>query len=271
MQKAKREDFKAEEDVRAQKAKYEESSEDVYRRMMDIKESEAESVSDLRGLLDAELAYYDSCRDILLKLKRDWPASEEQERPQYNRSRSNTQRSYTDRFDDDDRGLTTSKYNSRTGDSRTGTPRRDLSPAMELPHRPNFNRSNTDTSYASRGGADDGGALRRVPTEPTAMLAGRSQLRSAAIRNADLFDDPSDESAYGNGSSSPDRYMGERSDSPATTLSSRSTSWAANTGGQQSAGGRKAPPPPPPSRKKPAPPPPPMKRSALSTSDVPYA
>lgn len=36
MQKAKKEDFKVEEELRSQKAKYEESSEDVYRRMQDV-------------------------------------------------------------------------------------------------------------------------------------------------------------------------------------------------------------------------------------------
>lgn len=75
MQKAKREDFRIEEELRAQKAKYEESSEDVYRRMEDIKEAELESVTDLSQFLEAELAYYDSCRDILMQLKRNWPAS----------------------------------------------------------------------------------------------------------------------------------------------------------------------------------------------------
>ena len=36
MQKAKKEDFKTEEELRSQKAKYEETSEDVYRRMQDV-------------------------------------------------------------------------------------------------------------------------------------------------------------------------------------------------------------------------------------------
>lgn len=74
MQKAKKEDFRVEEELRSQKAKYEESSEDVYRRMQDIQEAEADSVRDLGEFLDAELEYYDHCRDELLKLKRDWPA-----------------------------------------------------------------------------------------------------------------------------------------------------------------------------------------------------
>jgi hypothetical protein len=74
MQKAKKEDFRVEEELRSQKAKYEESSEDVVRRMQDIKEAETDSVADLGAFLDAELEYYDRCRDELLRLKRDWPA-----------------------------------------------------------------------------------------------------------------------------------------------------------------------------------------------------
>lgn len=75
MQKAKKEDFRVEEELRAQKAKYEESSEDVYRRMEDIKEAEVESVVDLTQFLDAELAYHDSCRNILYELRKNWPAT----------------------------------------------------------------------------------------------------------------------------------------------------------------------------------------------------
>ena len=41
MQKAKKEDFKVEEELRSQKAKYEETSEDVYRRMQDVSLPEA--------------------------------------------------------------------------------------------------------------------------------------------------------------------------------------------------------------------------------------
>lgn len=74
MQKAKKEDFRVEEELRSQKVKYEESSEDVLRRMQDIKEAEADSVADLSAFLDSELEYYDRCRDELLRLKRDWPA-----------------------------------------------------------------------------------------------------------------------------------------------------------------------------------------------------
>lgn len=91
MHKAKNEDFRMEEELRSQKAKYEEMSEDVYRRMQDvsiftkaliviiahysqIKEAEVDSVADLGAFLDAELSYYDRCREVLMQLKRDWPA-----------------------------------------------------------------------------------------------------------------------------------------------------------------------------------------------------
>lgn len=73
MLKSKKEDFRAEEELRSQKAKYEESSEEVYRRMLDIKEAEQDSVGDLTGMLEAECQYYERCREVLVQLKRDWP------------------------------------------------------------------------------------------------------------------------------------------------------------------------------------------------------
>lgn len=74
LQKSKRDDFRAEEELRSQKAKYEESSEDVFRRMQDIKEAEDESVDDLTQLLDTELEYFEKCAEELRKLKSQWPA-----------------------------------------------------------------------------------------------------------------------------------------------------------------------------------------------------
>lgn len=74
MQKQKREDFRVEEELRAMRIKYEESNEDVHRRMGDIQDSEAESMADLGAFLDAELEYHDRCRDILMNVRRTWPA-----------------------------------------------------------------------------------------------------------------------------------------------------------------------------------------------------
>lgn len=73
MQKAKKEDFRVEEELRSQKVKYEEASDEVLRRMMDIKESEPESTADMSAFLEAQLNYHDKCREVLLQLKDEWP------------------------------------------------------------------------------------------------------------------------------------------------------------------------------------------------------
>lgn len=73
MQKAKGEAFRQEEELRSQKAKYEESSEDVDRRMQDIVDAEGAVIADLQQFLQAELLYHDRCREILLQAKREWP------------------------------------------------------------------------------------------------------------------------------------------------------------------------------------------------------
>ena len=74
LQKSKKEDFALEESARSQRAKYDEASDDVQRRMLYIKEAEVDSINDLSAFLDAELAYYDRAREVLMQLKRDWPA-----------------------------------------------------------------------------------------------------------------------------------------------------------------------------------------------------
>lgn len=73
MQKAKKEDFRVEEELRSQKAKYEESADDVLRRMEEIRDTDPECVADLGAFLDAELAYHDKCREALLQLRNEWP------------------------------------------------------------------------------------------------------------------------------------------------------------------------------------------------------
>jgi predicted nucleic acid-binding Zn-ribbon protein len=74
MEKSKKDDFRLEDELRTQKAKYEEANEDVYRRMQDMQEAEADSVQDLTDFLEAELNYYDQCRETLINLKQRWPA-----------------------------------------------------------------------------------------------------------------------------------------------------------------------------------------------------
>ncbi|KAI7969553.1 hypothetical protein EIK77_005183 [Talaromyces pinophilus] len=75
MQKAKKEDFRVEEELRSQKIKYEETNDDVYRRMMDIQEAEGENLTDLTAFIDAELNYHERCREVLLQLRNELPAA----------------------------------------------------------------------------------------------------------------------------------------------------------------------------------------------------
>lgn len=72
MEKAKKEDFRVEEELRSQKVKYEEASDDVLRRMQDIKEAEVDNVMDMGVFLDAQLEYHERSREALLQLKNEW-------------------------------------------------------------------------------------------------------------------------------------------------------------------------------------------------------
>jgi hypothetical protein len=72
MEKAKREDFRVEEELRSQKVKYEEANEDVLRRMQDVREAETDNVVDMGAFLDAQLEYHERSREALLQLKSEW-------------------------------------------------------------------------------------------------------------------------------------------------------------------------------------------------------
>ena len=290
MQRSKKEDYRMEEELRSQKAKYEESNEEVYRRMLDIKEAEVDSVGDLTNFLEAELAYHDRCREILQQLKREWPAGAMISRsnndspvnglPRRNthtRSRASSINTTTmsDRFSRiaEDEGLepplrpTISATRTASGQN---SPRREL-PGFDLPSRPAVQQRSASTFEGPTSLARDHSPapmprLSRMPTEPTQLIGARNGLRvtnregvtTNGVNGSVFADDASD-------------YV----DSPTGSDLSRTTSWSVGgTDGSNvtAAGAKRAPPPPPPSRStkpKPAPPPPPMKRSALSTSEVP--
>lgn len=74
MSKAKRDDFRLEEELRSSKAKYEEASEDVFRRMQDIKDAEADSIRDLTRFMDVELDYHERCAEALRNKRAQWSA-----------------------------------------------------------------------------------------------------------------------------------------------------------------------------------------------------
>ncbi|KAI4609472.1 uncharacterized protein J4E88_006614 [Alternaria novae-zelandiae] len=283
MQKTKKEDFRMEEELRAQKAKYEETSEEVFRRMQDIKESEVDMVQDLTAFLEAELSYYDRCREILLNVKREWPARDTRAMPSRPaRSRSNTAHGYAERFnpveeepEPEPARMTIPKLSSQ----RSRSPGPEQSPGG-YSLRPSLSR--TSTYENNNGYRDDSPARRlsRVPTDSSVISSGRTNLRpvrqASASQQNTFADDYEDDYAPSNGNG----YRRDRDRSPPSPdtsssvgsgrggVMSRAASWS-QAGEQATNGGKKAPPPPPPSRaKKPPPPPPPMKRSALSESQV---
>ncbi|EFQ25785.1 BAR domain-containing protein [Colletotrichum graminicola] len=251
MQKAKREDFRLEEELRTARAKYEEAGEDVMRRMQDIKDAEADNVRDLTGLLDAELSYHERCAEELRRLRQNWAGNNVSSSPidrrnTNGRGRSNTTRSFNDYSA---RGnpveeepepmpvrmpIRSNRSEAKFGASADTTP------------RPSIARSQTFQGPA----AVDRRPSAATPPVPSASHIGslRGNLRpTGRPLAADVFADRDDDHMTGSGSGSPE--WNDRCASPATSMGS---SLNRSTSNLQS---KKAPPPPPPSRaKKPAPP-----------------
>ncbi|KAF2176786.1 BAR-domain-containing protein [Zopfia rhizophila CBS 207.26] len=265
MQKAKKEDFRVEEELRSQKAKYEESSEDVYRRMQDIKESEVDMVADLTAFLEAELTYYDRCREILLNVKRDWPARSFREAHRPARSRSNTAHGYAERFNpvEEEPVPEHPRMTIPRLQSRNLSPAHDTQSLGGYSPRPSYSRTSTfeGPSRAQRE-ISPAPRLSRVPTEPSVIMANRANLRP--VRQTNTFSDEYEDDYAGTNGHRRDRSPPSPATSQGSVLS-RAASW---TGPELAATGKKGPPPPPPSRAKKPPPPPPMKRSALSASET---
>lgn len=69
MQKAKREDSKAEEELRAARVRYEELSNDVQNRMLAIRRAETSTMNDLTGFIEAQAQYYQESSSIMQKLQ----------------------------------------------------------------------------------------------------------------------------------------------------------------------------------------------------------
>ncbi|CAH0038923.1 unnamed protein product [Clonostachys rhizophaga] len=247
MQKARRDDFRVEEEVRTNKAKFEESTEDVYQRMVDIKEAEADNVAAITDYLDAELDYYERCAEELRRARQNLVAGNS-ESAQYRmsppRSRSTrcppaVRRVSTARsWQDEEPAQEPEPLSARMRNVSPGT--RAAPPPPPQSTRPAMGRSITEGRATQRsGGAPPPLPLSRVRTDGLAY----------GNRTDDIFDDRSASS----GSGSPD--YPERTLTPATSYGSLTRTISASAV-------KKAPPPPPPVNraKKPAPPPVPTRR-----------
>jgi hypothetical protein len=61
-----------EEEVRAQRIKYEEAGEDVVRKMNSIRDAESDNLADLVDFFEAECEYYERCNEVLVNLRKNW-------------------------------------------------------------------------------------------------------------------------------------------------------------------------------------------------------
>ncbi|KAK2766021.1 hypothetical protein FQN54_007536 [Arachnomyces sp. PD_36] len=272
MQKAKKEDFRVEEELRGQKLKYEESCEEVYRRMQDIKEAEAESVADLGTFLDAELNYYDTCREALLQLRSEWPAGQLQQHAnggrRTGRPRSSMAHSYRERcqpVEEEPQPPTSEPRQSIRSTRTTSAYSRDIPSPESNYHRPAYSRASTfesPTQIRQDVSPAPSQRLSRVTSDGAALHTSRQQLRS--VRNNDSYLDA--DSGIPHSNHSPERMYGDRAISPATSSYAGSVNSrnASSTALSSAVLANKKPPPPPPFKaKKPPPPPPPAKRSLV--------
>ncbi|KAK3995547.1 hypothetical protein QBC44DRAFT_233712 [Cladorrhinum sp. PSN332] len=273
MQKARRDDYRVEEELRTAKAKYEESSEDVARRMQDIRDAEADSVRGMTQFLDAELDYHERCAEELRRVRQQWPAGGSvsgsmssygaiERRPTL-RSRSNTAQSFSERapraqsiYETDEYessappvrmptrgrvGLSVAPHNQQDGPARIGVTKASTfqgGASLERERVVGGRISSTNATASSNYGVNqnipDVGSLRGQLRPVSRIVTSRD----------DVFGDRGDDT---DDTGSPDWC--NRSTSPATSVGSL-TRITSQTGTI-----KKAPPPPPPSRsKKPAPP-----------------
>ncbi|EEP79489.1 conserved hypothetical protein [Uncinocarpus reesii 1704] len=246
MQKAKREDFRVEEELRLQKVKYEEANEDVYRRMQDIRETEADNISDIRAFFDAQLNYHDQCRDVLLQLRDEWPVGHQPVR-RSTVSRTTTAHSFHDRFEP----VADEPLEPRP----TIRPTRTTSSCLESSsQRPSFSRTSTFEGPLQLRGRVSPPNSSRVVSDSASISSTRSPLRAANSRNYDGHPGSVDDGASSPyGRVSPERYVsGSISASTGHPLT-RPVSMALYNGNgvsssQSSVRAKKPPPPPPPKR-----------------------
>ncbi|OOF92205.1 hypothetical protein ASPCADRAFT_175976 [Aspergillus carbonarius ITEM 5010] len=275
MEKAKREDFRVEEELRTQKVKYEEANDDVSRRMQDIKDSEVEGVMNLEAFLEAQLDYHERCRDVLLQLRTEWPSSRQPlsqapstRRP--GRPRSNTAHSYHERYEplheEVDNATDLRPIIRSTRATSIEPAAREVYPPDAYSQRPILNRTSTFEGPTQLRQEQNSSPYQWPSRAASDNYIGRRnsvQSRTMGRSYPDPYMEQEDASPSG---TSPERsYMG-RNQSPGSSyggaVSRKSSSTTLN--GTPLNLNKKAPPPPPPRSKKPAPPPPPMKRPILS-------
>lgn len=250
MHKAKRDDFRIEEEMRVSRTKFDDASEDVMRRMQDVQDTEAESIGALNSFLEAQLNYHERAAEELRRIRQSLVDGGRADSPQLDEIRISRTRSST----------STSWHKTRQVSSE------QLSPAERLPIR----------RLASSQAAQPPPPLPAPSQDPrqslvrAATFGERTPLASAGTRMPSLARTATDRSSHtspsedvfrddeSTGSGDGSAGWGNRSTSSATSYDSSSRM----TSGHEV---KKAPPPPPPVNraKKPPPPPVPARRAHL--------
>ncbi|KAG5945668.1 hypothetical protein E4U60_005038 [Claviceps pazoutovae] len=254
MQKAKRDDFRVEEEMRVSKTKFDDSSEDVMRRMQDIQDSESDSIAALNDFLEAQLNYHERAAEELRRVRQTLAEGGRSESPAVDELRMSRLRSNTSRSRQDSRQAPSERRVSPN--SETTLPLRRLAsssaappPALPAPSQSPRQPLSRALTYGARTPLASTGS--RVPSLARTTTDGRAYANGSD----DVYGD--DESiGSGDGSAG----WGNRSASSATSYDSSSR---VPSGHEL----KKAPPPPPPVNraKKPPPPPVPARRAYLTT------
>ncbi|KAF3925596.1 hypothetical protein ABW21_db0205026 [Orbilia brochopaga] len=271
MQKQKKEDFRLEDELRSQRIKYEELSDEVLRRMNDIRDGEQETLAELGEFLDAELEYYDRCRNLLMRVKEQWPVQTTMTRNR-ERSRSTTAHSFNNNGGRDEReydepppepkpsiksrGISAShgEWDGHVHGRRTPEPS-SRAASWKVGSEGSLSRTSSMESPAS-----NPARMLRTVTEPIPPPLPRGGSRPGYARTSSYNRGDEDTSPVDN------RYSPEPQLQQPRPLSRNASS-------QSLSASRRGvvPPPPPVSRiqgKKPPPPPPPVKRSNLTALSV---
>ncbi|PHH82721.1 hypothetical protein CDD82_5076 [Ophiocordyceps australis] len=249
MHKSKRDDFRVEDEMRVCKSKFDDTTEDVLRRMQDIKDAEADNVAAVTSLLDAELAYHEQAAEELRRTRQTLvdvtPMTTSgfvQDDPNVGRARQNPTQYSRDSAHDD-----------TASTSQRMPPRRfPGSQALPTPPPPPPASTRPPVVRAATLGvrsASNTGTSARTPS----ITRNATDMAAKGTRVDDLTDDES----VGSDSASPG--WGNRSVSSATSHDSLARINSAPAV-------KKAPPPPPPPfnrAKKPPPPPVPMRRANI--------
>ncbi|CAG8676998.1 19533_t:CDS:2 [Racocetra fulgida] len=112
MQKSKKEKPELEEEMRAAKEKYENTKEELHKKMITINESEDQYIQELTVLLDSQLEYFKSSYEILSNLRKDWVQS------RTSKNNKNSNNSQSDEHDDQNSGNESSHSHSSYNRSR---------------------------------------------------------------------------------------------------------------------------------------------------------